>query len=73
MTMSLPEKLLKDEWDHGEGDHRIEHLCAMNPDMNDRLAKLALRFISEKGLSQEFADLLDEIEVIVADDDTPSP
>lgn len=60
--MSLSEKLVKQEWAHDAGDDRVEHLCAFNPDLAERLPKLALRFISEKGLSEEFADILEEIE-----------
>jgi hypothetical protein len=65
--MSLAEKLLQEIWDHDEGAHRIEDLAAYNPGLADRLGRLALRFISEKGLSGEFADVLDEIERIEAD------
>jgi hypothetical protein len=65
--MSLAEKLLQEGWDHDEGAHRIEDLAAYNPDLGDRIGRLALRFICEKGLSGEFADLLEEIERIESD------
>lgn len=65
--MLLADKLLQKGWDHDEGAHRIEELAAYNPRLADRLGRLALRFISEKGLSAEFADVLDEIERIEAD------
>lgn len=65
--MSIAERLLQDGWDHDEGAHRIEELAAYNPGLGDRLGRLALRYISEKGLSGEFADVLDEIERIEAD------
>ena len=48
--MSLAEKLLQEGWDHDEGAHRIEDLAAYNPDLGDRIGRLALRFICEKGL-----------------------
>lgn len=44
------------------GAHRVEHVCACNPDLADRVGMIALRFIQEKGLSSEFADLLEEID-----------
>jgi uncharacterized small protein (DUF1192 family) len=65
--MSLAEELLKEDWDHDEGAHRIEDLAAYNPDLGDRIGRLALRFISEKGLSGEFANLLEEVERIEAE------
>ena len=65
--MSIAERLLRDGWDHDEGAHRIEELAAHNTGLGDRLGRLALRFICEKGLSGEFADLLEEVERIEAD------
>lgn len=65
--MGLAEKLLQETWDHDAGADRIEDIAAYNPDLGDRMGRIALRFISEKGLSGEFADLLKEIERIEAD------
>ncbi|ETX13647.1 hypothetical protein OCH239_09190 [Roseivivax halodurans JCM 10272] len=60
--MSLPDKLLMDVWTHDDADHRVEHLAASNPKLGARLERFALRFISEKGLTNEFADALEEID-----------
>jgi hypothetical protein len=60
--MKLSEKLRSEGWDHDEGAHRVEHVCAYNPDLAGRVGRIALRFIQEKGLSAEFADLMEEID-----------
>jgi uncharacterized small protein (DUF1192 family) len=76
--MSLAEKLISEDWDHDAGADRVEHIAAYNPDLGDRMGRIALRFISEKGLSEEFADVLEEIERVEADrasapvEETPS-
>ncbi|MBW3243329.1 hypothetical protein KUV57_11635 [Epibacterium sp. DP7N7-1] len=61
--MSLAIKLTSEDWDHDEGAHRIEGIASFDSEISDELGKLALRFISEKGLSNEFADLLEEIQM----------
>ena len=77
--MSLAEKLISEDWTHDSGADRVEHIAAYNPDLAGRMGRIALRFISEKGLSEEFADLLEQIERIEADrataptDDAPAP
>lgn len=60
--MSLAAEITTPTWTHSEADSRIEDLAAHNPDLGEVISKIALRFISEKGLSSEFADLLQEIE-----------
>jgi hypothetical protein len=47
------------KWNHTDGDHRIEDIAAQDPVICDQMTRLALRFISAKGLSAEFADALD--------------
>ncbi len=77
--MGLAEKLLQQNWERDAGADRVEDIAAYNPDLGDRMGRIALRFISEKGLSEEFADLLEEIERIEADqasapsEDAPAP
>jgi len=58
--------LNKDDWTHTEGDHRIENIAAFDAEISEDLAQLALRFISEKGLSNEFADALEEYQTTEA-------
>lgn len=60
--MSLADKLLQENWDHDPGADRVEHIAAYNPDLAGQIGRIALRFIQEKGLSDEFADLLGEID-----------
>lgn len=60
--MSIAERITGSGWEHDEGAHRVEHACAYNPELADRVGMIALRFIQEKGLSAEFADLLEEID-----------
>jgi len=60
--MSLATKLNDDSWDRDEGAERVEHIAAYNPELADRIGMIALRFIQEKGLSDEFASLLEEID-----------
>ncbi len=63
--MKIAEQILAYTTDqHTEGSHRIEDTCAYHPPMADRVGQLALRFIAVKGLSEEFADALDEIMAI---------
>jgi len=77
--MSLAEKLISEDWDHDAGADRVEHIATYNPDLGDRMGRIALRFISEKGLSDAFADVLEEIERVEAArsvdpvDATPEP
>jgi len=70
--------LNKDDWTHTEGDHRIENIAAFDAEISEDLAQIALRFISEKGLSNEFADALEELQALPADerhaaDEVPEP
>jgi len=60
--MSLKHEMLKEGWTHDAGSDRVEHVCAYNPELADRVGMIALRFIQTKGLSGEFADLLEEID-----------
>ncbi|HDZ51555.1 hypothetical protein LCGC14_0111610 [marine sediment metagenome] len=53
--------LKKDGWTHTASDHRIENIAAFDAEISKDLAQLALRFISEKGLSNDFADALEEV------------
>ncbi|MFG6080441.1 hypothetical protein ACEUZ9_001009 [Paracoccus litorisediminis] len=72
--MTLAEKITIEQWTYGEGESRIEDLCAYDPALRDKVTRLALRFISEKGLSGEFADVLEEIQGMdIAKDDMPTP
>lgn len=73
IEMSITEKLLSDDWQHDAGADRIEYVCAHNPELAKGIAKLALRFISEKGHSDEFADVLEEIERIQEAAESASP
>lgn len=59
--MTTADKLQKEGWDHDPGDHRIEDLLALETDLDADITKYALRFISEQGLSENFADILEEI------------
>lgn len=71
--MSVLKKLTSEDWDHDEGDHRIEEM-GLQTEIRDRISRLALRFISAKGLSGEFADTLDEIlQHEAATDTAPEP
>jgi hypothetical protein len=54
--------LNKENWEHSEGDHRVEEILAYDPALGEKLAQYALRFISEKGLSDEFADALEGVQ-----------
>jgi hypothetical protein len=72
-TMSLAEKMLRESWDHNADADRVEHVCAYNPDLAGRVGMIALRFIQEKGLSGEFADLLEEIDRKRMPDIDPEP
>ncbi len=54
--------LNKDDWEHTEGDHRVENILAYDPALGEKLAQYTLRFISEKGLSDEFADALEDVQ-----------
>jgi 23S rRNA U2552 (ribose-2'-O)-methylase RlmE/FtsJ len=59
--MSKATEYLKSGWTHSEDEKRIEDLCAYDMELASNLTRIALRFISEKGLSGEFADTLEEI------------
>lgn len=63
--VGLTEKPLQESWNHDTGADRVEHIAAYNANLGDRMGRIALRFISEKGLSEEFADVLGEIEQII--------
>lgn len=70
--MSIARDMTNEEWKHSAPEERIEELCVQAPGMTERrLSQLALRFISAKGLSAEFADALEE--VIRAEEEAPSP
>jgi hypothetical protein len=58
--MNIVEKMLEKDWRHDADEDRIEALAL---DIRDPslLSKFALRFISGKGLSGEFADALEQI------------
>ncbi|MFG6573617.1 hypothetical protein ACGYLO_18720 [Sulfitobacter sp. 1A13353] len=56
--MSLTAK----NWEHSEGDHRVENIAAFDAVIDEHLTYLALRFISQKGLSAEFADALEDLQ-----------
>ncbi len=71
--MSLAEKLARDGWDHDEGAHRVEEVCAHNPDLADQVGRIALRFIQERGLSEEFAGLIEEIDRASTPESAPEP
>lgn len=62
--MAIVEKMLSGSWQYGEGERRIEDAAIQNPEVNDHLARLALRFISAKGLAAEFSDALDKIALV---------
>jgi len=67
-----------DDWTHTEGDHRVENIAAYDPAIGEKLGQYALRFISDKGLSNEFADALEEIQKAadverIAESETPEP
>jgi hypothetical protein len=64
--MSIAEKMLSEKWDHTEDAMRVEDIAAHDPKLADGIGRLALRFIDERGLSGEFADLLEEIQGIQA-------
>ncbi|PZO58684.1 MAG: hypothetical protein DI635_16240 [Pseudoxanthomonas suwonensis] len=59
--MSAVEKMLG-RFEHQEGESRVEDILSANPVFNEKTGMLALRFISAKGLSGEFADVLEQIE-----------
>ncbi|MEY8802051.1 hypothetical protein AB9K35_17300 [Leisingera sp. XS_AS12] len=71
--MPLAEKLTAGDWQHDEGADRVENIVAYDPKISEALPRLALRFISEKGLSEEFADVLEEIQSIEAESNDPAP
>lgn len=60
---------------HDAGDHRVEDLAANDPAVGDQIARLALRFISAKGLSEDFADTLEACQKmnLLDTDEMPSP
>lgn len=60
--MSNVEKMLSGSWKHAEGEMRIEEAVIATPQIEEHLSRLALRFISSKGLADEFADALEEIQ-----------
>lgn len=60
--MSNVEKMLSGAWKHAEGEMRIEEAVIATPQIEEHLSRLALRFISIKGLAREFADALEEIQ-----------
>ena len=62
--MSSVDKIMSGSWKHGAGEMRIEEAAIASPAIADHLARLALRFISIKGLAGEFADALEEIQQI---------
>lgn len=59
--MSMAQELTVPSWSHSSADNRIEDIGEENPDLAEVIGRLALRFISEKGLAGEFADILEEI------------
>ncbi|WP_027234302.1 hypothetical protein [Leisingera caerulea] len=71
--MPLAEKLTADDWQHDAGADRVENIAVYDPKISEALPRLALRFISEKGLSEEFADVLEEIQSIEAESNDPAP
>lgn len=60
--MSLAKDLVSKGWEWSEAEREIEDLVAYSPDLQASVARLALRFISKKGLSGEFAAVLQDIE-----------
>lgn len=62
--MSVVEKILSGQWEHDEAEQRIEDIAAYNPEITDQMHRIALRFISAKGLSDEFADALEQIQSV---------
>jgi hypothetical protein len=74
-----PGRFTRENWEHDDGADRVEHVAAHNPDLAGRIGRIALRFISEKGLSGEFPDVLQEIERVEAArssapaEDAPTP
>lgn len=68
-TTRLANKLLVEAWDHDQGAHRIESLAAYYPEVGEKITRLALRFISERGMSDLFADVLEEVPNVMGEDE----
>lgn len=73
--MSIAEKTLDLDQpvDNTPAVQRIQDAAAYDPEFGDQLAKLALRFIHFKGLSDEFADIVDEANLRDFDSEGASP
>ena len=77
--MSLAKDLVSKSWEWSDAEREIEDLVAYSPDLQASVARLALRFISKKGLSAEFAAVLQDIEAqdllkeIQPDEGSPVP
>lgn len=59
--MSVVEQILSGAWNHDDDTDRIESVAINAPEISEQMTRLALRFISAKGLAGEFADTLEEI------------
>ena len=60
--MSKVDKYLRGSFDHSEAEHEIEEISVQNSSIAENMGRIALRFISEKGLSDEFAQALKDID-----------
>ncbi|MSU91891.1 hypothetical protein GE300_20200 [Rhodobacteraceae bacterium 2CG4] len=59
--MSLIDKLTVAHWGHDDDDHRIEELAVTDAAASEALPNFVKRFLSERGLSDEFEGALAEI------------
>lgn len=52
------------EFEHGPVELEVEGIAMRNTSLGDRMGKIAMRFITEAGLSERFLQVLEEIEDI---------
>lgn len=72
--MSHAKEMMVKDWGHSPAEMEVEVLVVMNADLGRQIERLALRFISIKGLSEEFVEALKEVEQeMAAETSTPYP
>ncbi len=71
--MSKVEHYIRGPFEHGQPEDEIEAICVQNPKVGENVSCIALRFISEKGLSEEFARILEQIDAELEAENEAAP
>ena len=73
VTVGIAQKMIAEDWDHSPAEMEIEDIVALNPGLARRMERLALRFISLNGLTDEFTKVIKEIEGLVDPEKSITP